>query len=257
MIIGTHNILGLSIAVTSLEKATDHVIQDVLACRKGYVCAANVHMCMESSDDPVFRDIVNNAGLIVPDGKPLYWWMKSLGETQANQIRGPDLFLSLCKEAERQGISIALYGGTRNTVERLEVFLHEKYPALNIARAISPPFRVLTEAEEKSLVDDLNSSGARIMFVALGCPKQEKWMAAHKNVLDPVMVGVGAAFDFYAGTIPVAPEWMRNAGLEWLHRFASEPKRLWKRYLWNNPRFILHYVKAVFSKSKNDSRSGN
>ncbi len=257
MNISTHNILGLSVAVTSLEKSTDFIIQEALASRKGYVCAANVHMCMESSDDPAFRNIVNEAELIVPDGKPLYWWMKSFGETQANQVRGPDLFLALCKEAEQRDIAIALYGGTTNTIKCLETFLHKTYPGLNIARAISPPFRALTEEEDRTLVDDLNSSGARITFVALGCPKQEKWMAAHKNVLDPVMVGVGAAFDFYAGTIPVAPEWMRNAGFEWLYRFVSEPRRLWKRYLWNNPRFILHYVKAVFSRPHAAPRSGS
>lgn len=237
-----------------MEQATDHVIQDALASRKGYVCAANVHMCMESYDDPAFRDVVNNATLVIPDGKPLYWWMKSFGEADASQVRGPDLFIALCEEAEKQGISIALYGGAENTIKHLEAFLCEKYPGLNIAAAISPPFRVLTKDEESSIVNDLNGSGARIVFVALGCPKQEKWMAAHKSVVNPVMIGVGAAFDFYGGTVSVAPEWMRNAGLEWLHRFASEPRRLWKRYLWNNPRFIFQYGKVFFTRRHKDPR---
>lgn len=253
---GTYNLLGLPVAVTTLELATDKIARHALDSGRGYVCAANVHMCMEAFDHADFLEVVKNAFMVVPDGKPLYWWMKSHGEAEARQVRGPDLFISLCRLAEQRNFPIALYGGSQETVLKLESFLNENFPGLTISLAISPPFRDLTEDEELAMKDRLNSSGARILFVALGCPKQEKWMASHESSLNPVMVGVGAAFDFYAGTIPVAPEWMRNAGLEWLFRLLSEPSRLWKRYLWNNPRFIFYYVKSFFTAKYNRPQTG-
>jgi N-acetylglucosaminyldiphosphoundecaprenol N-acetyl-beta-D-mannosaminyltransferase len=240
-----HGILGMNVAVTTLPQAVERVMQ--LSCmRKGsYVCAANVHMCMEAYRDKAFQAVVNNAALVVPDGKPLMWWMWSFGASEAKQVRGPDLFSAVCEHASENGIPVALYGASPGTLERLQKYMIGKYPGIDISCAISPPFRLLSEEEQQDFLDSIGASGARILFVGLGCPKQENWMANNAPKLDLVMLGVGAAFDFYSGDKKVAPEWMRKAGLEWLHRLLSEPGRLWKRYLLNNPYFIYLYVKSL------------
>lgn len=236
--------MGLPIAVTTAREAAECIVDNAMLGRRGYVCAANVHMCMEAADDREFLEVVRNAALVVPDGKPLYWWMKAFGEKYAQQVRGPDLFRVLCGEASKRDVAIGLYGGSPDVVRKLEVFLKLKFPSLHIAVAISPPYRDLTPAEEAQFISQINSSGASILFVGLGCPKQEKWMAKNTKTISPIMIGVGAAFDFYAGTKKSAPDWMKGAGLEWLHRLISEPKRLWKRYLWNNPRYVCRFLYA-------------
>jgi N-acetylglucosaminyldiphosphoundecaprenol N-acetyl-beta-D-mannosaminyltransferase len=241
-------VMGMRVDVTSLDGATEQLVNIVASRGGGYVCAANVHMCMEAHDDEGFQQIVNDAALVVPDGKPLVWWMRAFGIRAAQQVRGPDLFLSVSNAASAQGIPVSLYGGTSEVLGGLQEFLKSQYPALRIANAISPPFRELTENEERNYIDEINKSGAKILFVGLGCPKQEKWMAHNAKRVAAVMVGVGAAFDFYAGTKKMAPEWMKKAGLEWLHRLFSEPRRLWKRYLWNNPRFVYRFITEWMSR---------
>lgn len=241
-------ILGMKVAVTSIEKATESVVDLSVAGHGGYVCAANVHMCMESHDDKEFQRVVNGAALVVPDGKPLAWWMKAFGEKDANQVRGPDLFLSVCSKASQNDISIGLYGGTQDTLSKLQEFLNRQLPTLNIACAISPPFCELTQDEQTEFLKTINESGVKILFLGLGCPKQERWMAKNEDKINAVMIGVGAAFDFYAGTKNIAPSWMMMLGLEWLYRLISEPGRLWKRYLMNNPRFIFYFSVARLMK---------
>ena len=245
------NILGMNVAVTSLEVASGQVLELSNTSSGSYVCAANVHMCMEAYRDHDFQSVVNNAVLVVPDGKPLMWWMRALGEKRAQQVRGPDLFLDVCDKAGKNGTPVALYGGSPDVLKHLQAYLTRHYPDLIVTCAISPPYRPLSEKEQNVDLEKIRSSGARILFVGLGCPKQENWMASYYQKLDVVMLGVGAAFDFYSGEKKVAPEWMRKVGLEWLYRLLSEPGRLWRRYLYNNPVFIYQFLKAFIGKYLN------
>ncbi|MFW8602533.1 WecB/TagA/CpsF family glycosyltransferase [Desulfobacterota bacterium M19] len=241
-------ILKIPVAVTSYQDAGERILA---ASREGigrYVCVANVHMCMEAFDDADFCRVVNGANLVVPDGVPLVWALKALG-LAASQVRGSDLLLHVCREAEKAGQSIGLYGGTEQSLLDFQAFLGRKFPELNISFASSPPFRELSVQEKTQYVEDINNSGCRVLFVGIGCPKQEKWMAEHKDKLACVMIGVGAAFDFFSGRMKHAPRWMQKIGLEWLFRLASDPRRLWKRYLKHNPRFIYHFGKQLLQRA--------
>jgi len=219
----------------------------------GYVCVSNVHMCMETYDSLEFRKIVNNADLVIPDGRPIFWAQKLLGYKDAQQVRGQDIMNALCEESNQGELKIGLYGGSSNDVLNQVIrSLTKTYPNISIVYSYSPPFRALTVAEDIQIIKDINSAKVDVLFVGIGCPKQERWMAEHKESLNCVMLGVGAAFDFICGSKKHAPRWMQKVGLEWLFRLVSEPKRLWKRYLKQNPRFIYHFsiqlVKTKFSK---------
>ncbi|MBM7072035.1 WecB/TagA/CpsF family glycosyltransferase [Shewanella sp. 202IG2-18] len=203
---------------------------------------------MEVFDFKDFREIVNNADLVVPDGKPLVWGQKLLGNSKAHQIRGQDLTFETCRLAEKENLSVGFYGASQETLDAMNIKLTSHYPKLNIVYSYSPPFRQLNKEEKKLLVDNLNNSGIDILFVGLGCPKQEKWMAEHKKCLKCVMLGVGAAFDFIAGNKKHAPKWMQSVGLEWLFRLLCEPTRLWKRYLKQNPRFVWYFIQQLLGK---------
>ena len=231
-------ILGMRVDNTSYAATVNRIFNWLDNPNGRYICASNVHMCMETYNSTDFKQVVNSADLVVPDGRPLLWAMKALGSRSARHVRGSDLVLELCKEAEQQGVSVGLYGGTRRSLDGFQNFLKKKFPALNIVVAISPPFRPLNDLEDKEFVNRINASGVRILFIGLGCPKQEKWMADHKEKVSCVMAGVGAAFDFFSGEKKHAPRWMQVAGLEWLFRLVSEPRRLWKRYLITNTKFI-------------------
>ena len=230
---------------TSYSHATDQIMKWSLTESGKYICVSNVHMCMESFDNKGFCKIVNEADLVVPDGKPLVWAQKLLGEKKAGQVRGSNLVLSVCKTAEKAKIPIGLYGGTEQSLSGFILFLKAAYPDLCIPFADSPPFRALTPKEDKDYIKTINASGIRILFVGIGCPKQEKWMAGHKDKLHCVMIGVGAAFDFFSGQKKHAPRWMQQVGMEWMFRLASDPKRLWKRYLKHNPRFVFYFLKQL------------
>jgi N-acetylglucosaminyldiphosphoundecaprenol N-acetyl-beta-D-mannosaminyltransferase len=183
--------------------------------------------------------MVNAADLVVPDGVPLVWMMRRLGFPQQERVYGPDLTLRILEAAAQEGIPVGFYGSTPQTLERLLENLRRRFPALQVAYRCSPPFRPLTPEEDETVVREINASGTRVLFVGLGCPKQERWMAAHKGRVQAVMMGVGAAFDFLAALKPQAPRWMQRAGLEWLFRLLSEPRRLWRRYFYHNPRFAV------------------
>lgn len=241
-------ILAMPVDVTSYTLAVPWIIEAARTGCAKYVCVANVHMCMESFDNTEFGKVVNNADLVVPDGRPLVWALRSLGEKHAFQVRGSDLLLKLCTEAERKHIPIGLYGGTLESLEDFQSYLKREYPSLMIACAISPPFRPLDAQEDAKYVAQIDASGARILFVGIGCPKQENWMAEHRELLHCVMIGVGAAFDFFSGRKKHAPRWMQQAGLEWVFRLASDPRRLWKRYLKHNPRFVWHFFKQLWAE---------
>jgi len=232
----------MPVAVTTIEQTGGAILAAARYGESRYVCVANVHMCMETFDAAEFNSVVSNADLVVPDGRPLVWALSALGAKKAEHVRGSDLLLHLCKQAEQEQLPIGLYGGTPESLIDFQIFLTTIFPRLTIAFAASPPFRDLTMEEQERYVQEIEASGARILFVGIGCPKQERWMAAHKGKVPCVMIGVGAAFDFFSGRKKHAPRWMQHAGLEWLFRLASDPRRLWKRYLKHNPRFVFYFA---------------
>ncbi len=232
-------IIGLRVDKISYQSAVQRVLDWASRRESRYICVANVHMVMEAYDDTTFRQIVNSADLVTPDGMPLVWVMRWQGIRQQERVYGPLLTEYVLEAASKEGIPVGFYGGTAETLQNLKRNIQKRYPSLRIAYLHAPPFRPLTSQEDEEAVRSINDSGARILFVGLGCPKQERWMAAHKGRVQAVMLGVGAAFDFLAGVKPQAPRWMQRAGLEWLFRLLTEPRRLWRRYLYHNPRFVL------------------
>jgi len=206
-----------------------------------YVCFATVHGVMEALADPPLQRVFNE-GFAVPDGMPLVWLARLRGY-RARRVYGPDLTLTLCERAAQAGWPVFFLGGAEGVAERLAEALKRSCPGLRVAGAVGPPFREPTPDEEQALVERLNASGTELVFVALGCPKQERWMAKHRERLTaPVLLGVGAAFDFHTGRVSQAPRWMMRVGLEWLYRLLQEPRRLWRRYLILNPLFLAHVV---------------
>lgn len=203
-----------------------------------YVCITNVHSVVTAQQNGVFAEVLRSADMATPDGAPVAWMLRRLGFAGQQRINGPDLMWRYCEQAASRDESIYLLGSTSETLHRLQQRLTGAFPGLAIAGAESPPFRRLTDSEDAAIVARINASGAGTVWVSLGCPKQELWMAAHRGHVRAVMVGVGAAFDYHAGTVRRAPGWMQNAGLEWMYRLASEPRRLWRRYLVTNSIFI-------------------
>ncbi len=241
-------IVAIDVNATLLEHAGQQVIDWAQQSTGRYVCVSNVHMCMEAFDDPFYAAMVNGADLIVPDGRPLVWAQQLLGEHEPSQVRGYDLTIAVCREAEEQNLAVGFYGSTPEVIEFAAASLMADFPQLNISYTYSPPFRALTDAEDRAVVEAINASGVQILFVGLGCPKQEIWMAEHREQLQCVMLGVGAAFDFIAGNKRHAPHWMQRLGLEWVFRLASEPRRLWKRYLKHNPMFVWYLGRQLLSE---------
>jgi N-acetylglucosaminyldiphosphoundecaprenol N-acetyl-beta-D-mannosaminyltransferase len=183
--------------------------------------------------------VINSADLVTPDGMPLVWLMRLRGAPRQERVYGPTLMLKVLEAAEKSGVPVGFLGGSPHTLDMLVSRMQNRFPELKIAYQFSPPFRTLSLNEDLEITEAIKTSGAKILFVGLGCPRQEKWIAAHKGVIPAVMLGVGAAFDFHAGVIQQAPPWMQKSGLEWLFRFTREPARLWKRYLVHNPRFVI------------------
>lgn len=242
-------ILTMQVDVTSIDQIIELIGNKVNKAISGYICVSNVHMCMEVFDDFEFRKVVNNADWVIPDGKPLTFSLQLLGQNKAQQVRGTDITLALCQQAQNNNWVIGLYGGSEKSLEGLVQFLSNTFPKLEIGCAISPPFCILSEQEKQHHVQKINDAGVQILFVGLGCPKQEKWMAEHKGRVNSVMLGVGAAFDFLSGNKKEAPKWIQDIYLEWLFRLASDPHRLWQRYFMNNPRFIWHFIRQwLFAK---------
>jgi N-acetylglucosaminyldiphosphoundecaprenol N-acetyl-beta-D-mannosaminyltransferase len=240
-------VVGLGISCVGLAGATDRIVQwatEASAVGR-YVCAANVHMVMEALDNPDFRAVVDGADLVLPDGMPLVFAQRLLGRRDAARARGVELTSTLLDRAAREGVPVAFYGGTPETLARLLETAKVRFPGLRVAAAISPPFRPLTPAEDAAFTAQLAGSGARIVLAGIGCPKQERWMAEHVGRIPAVLVGVGQAFDLLAGVVREAPRWMHDAGLSWLHRLAQEPRRLFWRYAKNNPRFLAHLAVQV------------
>lgn len=236
-------ILKMDVDIFTLEEAVHQVLKLSITGQGGYVCFGNVHMCMESFDSTYFRDLVNQADLTLADGKPIAVAQKILGAEQAFQVRGPDVMDVICGISGKEKINIGLYGGESDVVLDIVVNnLQTKFDDINVTFSYSPPFRPLTDSEELEVVTSINSSEVNILFVGIGCPKQEMWMAKHKAQLNCVMLGVGAAFDYISGIKKEAPKWVQNIGMEWLFRLGTEPARLWQRYLKHNPRFIYYLL---------------
>jgi N-acetylglucosaminyldiphosphoundecaprenol N-acetyl-beta-D-mannosaminyltransferase len=199
-------------------------------------------MVMEAFDAEAFRRIVNGADLVTPDGRPLVWALKALGARRASQVRGTDLTTNVVERAAQENVPVGLYGGTPELLESFVRVLESRFPGICVVCKIAPPFRPLTLEEDEAVMREVAESGARILFVGIGCPKQERWMAEHKGRVRAVMLGVGAAFDFHTGRVRQAPHWMQLAGLEWAFRLAMDPRRLWKRYAKHNPRFVFFFL---------------
>jgi N-acetylglucosaminyldiphosphoundecaprenol N-acetyl-beta-D-mannosaminyltransferase len=237
-------ILGIPLAVSDYEEVLDWMDAMVTSGARGYVTAAAVNLVMSAQESPATLDAVMAATLAVPDGQPLVWALKALGHRRATRVYGPDLMLGHCARAAHSGVPVYLYGG-RGDAER-ELLAHklcERYPGLQIAGGASPPFRPLTLAEDERLLADIDASGAQVVWVGTGQPKQEQWMHCMRPRLQaPLLVGVGAAFDFHAGLVPQAPGWMQRNGLEWSYRLMREPRRLWRRYARYNPRFVVAFA---------------
>jgi N-acetylglucosaminyldiphosphoundecaprenol N-acetyl-beta-D-mannosaminyltransferase len=232
-------ILGMRVDGTSYPDAAHRIVTWAAAVESRYVCVATVNNVMEAHDDPGFLHVMNGADLVTPDGMPLVWGLRRLGVRGATRVYGPDLTPVVLDAAQAEGISVGFLGGSPDALQALLVAVQRRWPTLHVAYASSPPFRQLEPEEDRQINQEIRASGARILFVGLGCPKQEQWMASHRDVLPAVMVGVGAAFDFLAGTKRQAPRVLQRIGMEWAFRLAMEPRRLWKRYLRHNPRFAL------------------
>ncbi len=244
----TVKVLAADIDVITWGQAVSRIASWSKVHQSAYVCICNVHSVVSATQSAEFESIINQADMATPDGAPVAWVIRRKGEPSQERINGPDLMWKYCAHAESTGESIFLYGGMQSTLDILRDKLALHFPKLKIAGMYSPPFRPLTAEEDQSVINQINQSGAGTVWVSLGCPKQEKWMAEHKGKINAVMVGVGAAFDYHAGTIVRAPLWMQKNGLEWLHRLASEPRRLWKRYLVTNSLFIFYLLKNSIGK---------
>jgi N-acetylglucosaminyldiphosphoundecaprenol N-acetyl-beta-D-mannosaminyltransferase len=237
------NILGVGVCPVSRAGALSRIERWIATKDRQYVCVSGIHGVMESHRDPALRDIHNAAGMVVPDGMPLVWLSRLRGFRDVERVYGPDLMLACCERSRTTGFRHFFYGGGSGVPELLSARLQARFPGLSVAGAFSPPFRALTPAEDAELVDRINTARPDIVWVGLGTPKQERWMAEHRAALDAaVLIGVGAAFDFHAGLKRQAPRWMQRSGLEWLFRLLAEPRRLWRRYLRNNPLFVWHVM---------------
>jgi N-acetylglucosaminyldiphosphoundecaprenol N-acetyl-beta-D-mannosaminyltransferase len=236
----THDVIGTPIDALNWDEAVQRIAAWSRDRVGRVVCICNVHSVVTAKQDAEFASAVRAADMATPDGAPIAWMLRWLGEKSQPRINGPDLMLKFCDHAAATGASVFLYGGTQQTLSLLVERLRKDFPGLEVAGSYSPPFRTLTAAEDEAIVDVINRSGAGVVWVGLGCPKQEKWMISHRGRIKAVMIGVGAAFDYHAGTITRAPSWMQRSGLEWLHRLLSEPRRLWRRYLITNTLFIWY-----------------
>ena len=244
------DVLGVRVAATDPLKSLTTVEGWIRHGERGFVCHANVHGVMEARHDAALRAAYTRADLVVPDGVPLVWVGRLRGRRTVHRVYGPDFMLLLTERAAASGYRVFFYGGAPGVAKTLADRLASRFPGLRVVGTESPPFRPLTPEEDREVVAHVNASGADIIWVGLGCPKQERWMAEHRAVLTaPVLLGVGAAFDFHAGRVGQAPRWLMAAGLEWFFRLVTEPRRLWRRYLLYNPLFIALVARQLLGEA--------
>ena len=233
------DIMGVRINVIDMADAVRMSDELICANGKGYVCVTDVHGVIEAQDDPAFREILNNSYMTTPDGMPLVWTGHMRGHAHMQRVYGPDLLMALCNVSVERGYRHFFFGGRPGVADRLTRVLKEQFPGLEIVGTYVPPFRPLTDVEEKELKDAVAAAKPDIFWVGLGLPKQERFMAQYCGQLETkLMIGVGAAFDIHAGLVKEAPLWLKKAGLQWLHRLCQEPRRLWRRYTTCVPRFL-------------------
>jgi N-acetylglucosaminyldiphosphoundecaprenol N-acetyl-beta-D-mannosaminyltransferase len=250
-----HVVLGMHLDYIEPEDFIGRVIAMAASGLKGFCCVSNVYQCVLAHDDPEFRDCINTATFVVPDSVVLQRSRSFLLDVPVKRtLKGAEIMSELCRQAAEMDIPIALIGGKDlETLQILKDALIKLYPNLEIAFAHSPPFGPVSAEEDAAVISRLNGSGAKLAFVGLGCPKQERWMARNSSGGQAVMIGVGAAFDFLAGVVRPSPTWVHQAGLEWLYRLVSEPKRLWRRYLTSSPRFIALLLAEKFRPGRGRS----
>ncbi len=250
-------VVGIPLALTDYERAMDWMDAVVAERGKAMITAAAVHLVMVAREHaPTRAAICDPRVLAVPDGQPLVWALKALGHADASRVYGPDLMAAHLARSTRTGTRHYLYGGrNQGALVQLVDELRRRHPGLRIVGGYSPPFRPLTDDEEAFVVDDIARSGADVVWVGTGQPKQEQWMFAFRDRLEaPVLAGVGAAFDFHAGLVPQAPSWMQAGGLEWAYRLAHEPRRLWRRYARYNPLFVAAFARQWAQARRREQR---
>ena len=235
-------IIGNQVTPSDLGCVEHRVVELAKLGGSCFVCIANVHMVVTAKSNELLRSAMEVAVIVTSDGMPLVWELRRQGFKEAERVSGPDLMMELCERAQGEGLPIYFYGGSSSVVETMKGRLAERFPDLIVAGVEAPPLLPEYPVVDQGVVAKINSSGARIVFVGLGCPKQELWMHAYSPHIPAVLIGVGAAFDFFAGTVKRAPLWMQKFGLEWFYRLCSEPLRLWKRYLVTNSLFIWYWL---------------
>jgi len=236
------SVIGSSITIGSVNLIADTLVCEANSSNHVHVCIANVHMVVTAKKNESLRSAMEAAAIVSSDGMPLVWELRRQGFKEAQRVSGPDFMLELCKRAQSEMLPVYFYGGSPEVIDAMRGKLEEQFPDLIIAGVEPPPMLPEQPEVDLDVVEKINSSGAKIVFVGLGCPKQELWMHAYSPHIPAVLIGVGAAFDFFAGTVKRAPLWMQECGLEWLFRLCSEPRRLWKRYLVTNSLFIWYSV---------------
>ena len=245
------DIFGVGVTPTTYAQAAQVIIDSARLGQRGLVSCYAVHALITFCSNARLRDIANRFDMITPDGQPVRWALNLLyGARLTERVYGPQLTLELCRRAADEQVSVYLYGGSPAVVEILQANLREKFPELTIAGYESPPFRSLTPEEDRAVVDRINNSGAGLVFIGLGCPKQDLFAHEHRDSIDAVQVCVGAAFDFHAGAKSIAPAWMQNRGLEWLFRLMQEPRRLWRRFLVTNSSYLARLLLALLNVPK-------
>lgn len=239
-------ILGVQVCVTNMQETLDNITGNLSNLKGKYICVSNVHTIVMSYDDESYRNVQNSGYMVLPDGKPLSLVSRLNGFAKAKRVTGPDLMEHIFRISEVKNFKHFFYGSTDKTLKALQNELEANYPYLKIAGMYSPPFRELTNEENRQITEKINESRPDFVWVGLGAPKQELWMYNHKDKVDGLMVGVGAGFDFFAKNIRRAPVWMQKYSLEWLYRLIQDPKRLWKRYLVYNTRFVALVAREYF-----------
>ncbi len=232
------NILGVDVCVTNMNSVVSYLIKNLESIKGKYICVANVHTTVMSYEDSTYKNIQNSSELVLPDGGPLSFISRKRGFKEAERVTGPDLMGEIFRISEEKGYTHYFYGSTEDTLNVLKKKLKEKYPKLNIVGMYSPPFRQVSKEEDEVIVNNINEANADFLWVGLGAPKQEIWMYEHKERVNSLMLGVGAGFDYYAEKIKRAPMWMQKSNLEWIYRLMQDPKRLLKRYVVTNNKFI-------------------
>lgn len=246
----TQKVLDFPITALRFDDQIQTILKWASTRESKIVCVANVHMLMEAHWNPEFANVLKNADLVTPDGMPLVWMMRQMGVHYQDRVAGMDIFLALCQLAKILNLSVFFLGSQIEILSQMRKRLDQEFPQLKIAAMEPLPFRPLTEIEDEALIQKINSSGAGIVLVSLGCPKQENWMAQHKGKIQAVMIGVGGVFPVYAGIQKRAPLIVRNLGLEWLYRWIQEPRRLWGRYIKTIPPFMWLATKQLLSSSR-------